>query len=140
MELTLRAGCWTKFCHTVTLYTGIHMRLIYIKYTVTLTVYRCTFNIHRHSATFHIYLDTQIYLKYMCIQLQLSDMSEFSAPVQTGHGAHPASCTTGTGSFPGVKRPGSGVDHPSPPHLLARLKKVKLYLYSPPLPSLQVTG
>jgi hypothetical protein len=25
-----------------------------------------------------------------------------SAPVQTGPGAHPASCTMGTGSFPGV--------------------------------------
>jgi len=28
---------------------------------------------------------------------------DFSAPVQTGSGAHPASCTMGTGSFPGVK-------------------------------------
>ena len=27
----------------------------------------------------------------------------FSVPVQTGPGAHPASCTIGTGSFPGVK-------------------------------------
>ena len=27
----------------------------------------------------------------------------FSAPVQTGPGAHPASCTMATGSFPGVK-------------------------------------
>jgi hypothetical protein len=27
----------------------------------------------------------------------------FSAPVQTGPGAHPASCTKGTGSFPGVE-------------------------------------
>ena len=27
----------------------------------------------------------------------------FSAPVQTGRGAHPASCTMDTGSFPGVK-------------------------------------
>jgi len=27
----------------------------------------------------------------------------FSAPVQTGLGAHPASCTMGTGSFLGVK-------------------------------------
>jgi hypothetical protein len=27
----------------------------------------------------------------------------FSALVQTGPGAHPASCTLGTGSFPGVK-------------------------------------
>ena len=29
--------------------------------------------------------------------------ARFSAPVQTGPGAHPASCTRGTGSFPGVK-------------------------------------
>jgi len=33
----------------------------------------------------------------------------FSAPIQTGSGAHPASYTMGTGSFPGVKRPGRGV-------------------------------
>jgi len=32
----------------------------------------------------------------------------FSAPVQTGPGAQPASCTMGTGSFPGVKS-GRGV-------------------------------
>jgi len=29
--------------------------------------------------------------------------TRFSAPVQTGPGAHPASCTMGTGSFPRVK-------------------------------------
>jgi hypothetical protein len=29
--------------------------------------------------------------------------ARFSAPVQTGPGAHPASCTMGTGSFPGVE-------------------------------------
>jgi len=45
----------------------------------------------------------------------------FSAAVQTGTGAHPASYTMGTGSFPGVKGPGRGVDHP--PHLAPRLKK-----------------
>ena len=38
----------------------------------------------------------------------------FSVPVQTGPGAHPASYTIGTGSLPGVKRPGRGVEHPSP--------------------------
>jgi hypothetical protein len=38
-----------------------------------------------------------------------------SAHVQTGPGAHPPSCTMGIGSFPGVKRPGRGVDHPPPP-------------------------
>ena len=34
--------------------------------------------------------------------------SRFSAPVQTGPGAHPAYCTMGLGSFPGVKS-GRGV-------------------------------
>jgi len=39
---------------------------------------------------------------------------DFSARVQTGPRAHPASYTIGTGSFPGVKRPERGVDHPPP--------------------------
>jgi len=47
--------------------------------------------------------------------------ARFSEPVQTGPGAHPASYTMVTGSFPGVKRPGRGVDRP--PHLAPRLKK-----------------
>jgi hypothetical protein len=34
---------------------------------------------------------------------------------------HPASYALGTGSFPGVKRPGRGVDHP--PHLVPMLKE-----------------
>ena len=41
--------------------------------------------------------------------------ARFSAPVQTGPGAHPASCSMGTGSFPGVKS-GRGVT--LIPHLL----------------------
>ena len=40
--------------------------------------------------------------------------ARFSAPLQTGPGAHPASYTMGTESFPGVQRPGRGVDHPPP--------------------------
>jgi len=55
----------------------------------------------------------------------------FSAPVQTGPEAKPASYTMGTGSFSGVKRPGRGVDHP--PHLAQRLKKEKSYTSTPPL-------
>jgi hypothetical protein len=47
--------------------------------------------------------------------------ARFSLPVQTGPGAHPAYYTMGTASFPGVKRPGRGVDHPS--HIAPRLKK-----------------
>ena len=46
----------------------------------------------------------------------------FSTPVQAGSEAQPFSYTIGTGPFPGVKRPGRGVDHP--PHLAPRLKKV----------------
>jgi len=38
----------------------------------------------------------------------------FFAPFQTGPGALPVSYTISTGSFPGVKRPGLGVDHPPP--------------------------
>jgi len=47
--------------------------------------------------------------------------ARFSASVQTGTGAIPAVCAMGSGSFPGVKRPVSGVDHNS--HLAPRLKK-----------------
>jgi hypothetical protein len=45
---------------------------------------------------------------------QTSLGAKFSAPVQTGSEAHPACYTMGIGSFPGVKRPERGVDHPSP--------------------------
>jgi hypothetical protein len=63
----------------------------------------------------------------------------FSSPVQTGPGAHPASYTMGTGSFPGVERPGRGVDHP-PPSRAEVKERVELYLYSPSGPSWPVIG
>jgi hypothetical protein len=47
--------------------------------------------------------------------------TRFSVPVQTGPGAHPAPYAMGSGSLPGVKLPGRGVDHPL--HLAPRLKK-----------------
>jgi hypothetical protein len=47
--------------------------------------------------------------------------TRFSVPVQTDPGAHPAFYTIGTGSFPGVKQAGRGVDYP--PHLAPRLKR-----------------
>ena len=46
---------------------------------------------------------------------------------QTGPGAHPASCTMGTGPFPGVKRPRRGADHP-PPSKRRGHERVELYL------------
>ena len=52
---------------------------------------------------------------------QIPVRTRFSAPVQIGPGALPASYAMGTGSFPGVKRRGHGVDNP--PYLAPRLKE-----------------
>ena len=60
--------------------------------------------------------------------------ARFFAAVQTCPGAYPASFTMGTGSFPGVKRPGRGADHP-PPTSAEVKERVELYLYSPSGPS-----
>jgi len=38
--------------------------------------------------------------------------AKFFESTQTGPGAYQASYAMGTGSFPGIKRPGRGVDHP----------------------------
>ena len=65
--------------------------------------------------------------------------TRFSAPVQNGPVAHPASCTMGTGSFLGVKRPGRGADLP-PPHKRRGHERVELYLYSPSGPQWPVIG
>ena len=65
--------------------------------------------------------------------------ARFSALVQTGPGAHPASYTVGTRSFPGVKRPGRGADHP--PLCNAEVKeRVEAYLYFLCGPSWPVLG
>ena len=62
----------------------------------------------------------------------------FSAPVQTGPGAHPLFYTMGTGSFPGVKRPGRDADHPPPSRL--KIESVELHLHSPLWAFLRVAG
>ena len=52
---------------------------------------------------------------------------DFPNALQSGREAHPASYTMGTGSLPGVRRPGRGVDHPSPSS--AEVKEiVELYI------------
>jgi len=58
--------------------------------------------------------------------------ARFSAPVQTGPGAHPASCTMGTGSFPGVK---SGWGVTLTPHslLVPLVMKEYSYTFTPPM-------
>ena len=56
--------------------------------------------------------------------------ARFSAPVQAGPGAYPASCTMGTGSFQGVKS-GRGVTLNPHPFQCRGQERVELYLYSP---------
>jgi hypothetical protein len=66
--------------------------------------------------------------------------TRFFAPAQTGPGTHPTSYTMGTVSLsPGVKRPGRGVNHPTPSS--AEVKgRIELYLYSASGPSWPVLG
>ena len=65
--------------------------------------------------------------------------ARFSAPVQTGPGAHPASYTMGTGSFPGVKRMGRAVGNPSSSSDEVK-ERVELYILSSFGPSWPVIG
>jgi hypothetical protein len=60
--------------------------------------------------------------------------------VQTGSGAHPASCPMGTGGpFPGGKaRPGRDADHS--PHLVPRSRMSRSYNSSPPSASVACSG
>ena len=64
---------------------------------------------------------------------------DFPHPSRPALGAYPASCKMCTGSFPGVKRPGRGADHP-PPSKCQGHEGVELYLYSPSGPSWPVMG
>jgi hypothetical protein len=64
------------------------------------------------------------------------EKARFSALVQAGPGAHPASYTMGTGSFPGVKWPRRSVDHP-PSSSTEVQERVKLYFFFPSWPVLR---
>ena len=58
--------------------------------------------------------------------------ARFSAPLEIGPGAPPSLLNSGYRvSFPAVKRPGRGVEHP--PHLAPRLKKEQSYTSTLPL-------
>jgi len=61
--------------------------------------------------------------------------ARFSAPAQNGPGVHPASCTVGNGSSPGVKLAGRGADHPPTPSSADVKENVDLYFYSSSGPS-----
>jgi len=53
----------------------------------------------------------------------------WDTPIQTGPWVHPASHAMGTGSFPGLKRPGRRIDHP-PPSTIEVKARVELYIPS----------
>jgi hypothetical protein len=55
--------------------------------------------------------------------------ARFFAHFQTSLGSHPASRTMGTGSFPGVKRPGRGAEHP--PHPISEVDNEESYTSTP---------
>jgi hypothetical protein len=65
--------------------------------------------------------------------------ARFFARVQTGPGAHSDYYIISNGSFPGVKRPGHGVDQPSPSSTEVK-EGAETYLYSPFGPSWPVLG
>jgi hypothetical protein len=84
-------------------YSNIHLRFIFFQ--------EISFLQRGPGSSFRIATELRVGLSGDRIPMR----ARFSAPVQTGPGAHPASCTVGTGSFPGGRRrPGRDAD-PSPP-------------------------
>ena len=102
----------------------IHKSFRVVKYKVNFELYLCTRG--RDSS---VGIATRYGLDGPGIESRWG--ASFSAPVQTSPGVHPDSYTLGTGSFPGVKRPGRGADHPPPIFSAEVLKMVELYLYLP---------
>ena len=58
----------------------------------------------------------------------------FSALIQIGPEAHPASCTVGTRSFPGENRPERGLNNPPTSNVEVK-ERAELYLHFPSVPS-----
>ena len=73
-------------------------------------------SINLRTVVHDIYYQKHSYKSLFVIAARLGDRTlegtRFPAPVKTDPGAHPRSNTTGKGSFPLVKRPRRGVDHP----------------------------
>jgi hypothetical protein len=127
---------------------GIRKPVHFVSYFITyLESFSAAASVHtfmfRHSGHFGLFEhDGWCWVNYLFISKYIGSLragrsgnripvvARFPAPVQTGPGAHAASYTIGTVSFPGVKRPGRGVDHP-PPSSAEVNKRVGLYLYSP---------
>ena len=106
-----------RSCHRFLLnITVLILKWVFVVYANTVISY-FTLNILGKNVMKSI-LNARAYVNLKRLQFNKRDRmpvgARFSAPVQTGPGAHPASCTTGTGSFPRVKRLGRGADYPPP--------------------------
>jgi len=74
-----------------------------------------------NAAMKKMYKHTYIYVYSRTVRDWIPVTAKFSAPAQTGPGAHPTCRTMRTVSFQGVKQPKRGVNHP--PHMASKLKK-----------------
>jgi hypothetical protein len=72
----------------------------------------CTAFLHERGSGSSVGIATSYGMDGPGIEKKNPGGGENFAHVQTGPGAHQASCTMGTGSFPGVKRLRRGTDHP----------------------------
>ena len=73
----------------------------------------------------------EVQMKYRGQKKKIPVEDRFPAPVQTGPGAHPLSCTMRSGYLSrGIKRPGRGVNNQSLSSSEVK-ERVELYLYSP---------
>jgi len=70
---------------------------------------------------------------YRTVESRLGGGARFTAPDQTGPGAHPAFYAMGNGSLLGVERPRRRVDQP--PSSVEVKERVESYLYSTSGPS-----
>ena len=118
----------------------------FIKVCIYICIYIYTYNIYLINFSYHL---SYIYIYFLCgpgssvgIATELragvsgieSRWGRDFPPVQTGPGAHPASCKMGTGSFPGIKC-GRGVPLTTHPLLVPRSWKSRAI----PLPTLWAT-
>lgn len=97
-----------------------------------------TFSLFLTRFSLVVALNPTIILWKLCV-MEAKVEVRFSGPVHTVTGAHPASHIRGTGSFPGVKRPECGVNHPL--QSSAEFKEILvLYLCSPSVSPWLVIG
>ena len=93
--------------------------ILYLQFMIHITLFPMLHVLYFYVSTF----------RRMCDSLWAGQSADripvrarFSAPVQTGPGAHPAFCTMGTGSL-SRGQSGRGVALTNHPHLALRLKK-----------------